>query len=54
MKGETLIKNVNQFRNAVSEFAQHELAPLAAQIDKTNNSPMVCYSLQSFVSSVPS
>jgi len=29
-----------EFRNAVSEFAQRELAPLAAQIDRTNNSPM--------------
>jgi len=29
-----------EFRNAVSEFAQRELAPLAAQIDRTNSSPM--------------
>ncbi|KAI9449656.1 acyl-CoA dehydrogenase/oxidase [Russula earlei] len=29
-----------EFRNAVSEFAQRELAPLAAEIDRTNSSPM--------------
>ncbi|KAI0273456.1 isovaleryl-CoA dehydrogenase [Gloeopeniophorella convolvens] len=29
-----------EFRGAVSEFAQRELAPLAAEIDKTNTAPM--------------
>jgi isovaleryl-CoA dehydrogenase len=33
---------VNQFRNAVSEFAQREVAPLAADIDRSNSAPMVC------------
>lgn len=31
-----------EFREAVAEFAQREVAPRAAEIDKTNNSPMVC------------
>ncbi|KAH9030613.1 acyl-CoA dehydrogenase/oxidase [Lactarius pseudohatsudake] len=30
-----------EFRNAVSEFSQREVAPLAAEIDRTNSSPMV-------------
>ncbi|KAF8493299.1 acyl-CoA dehydrogenase NM domain-like protein [Russula emetica] len=29
-----------EFRNSVSEFAQREVAPLAAEIDRTNNCPM--------------
>ncbi|KAH9079158.1 acyl-CoA dehydrogenase NM domain-like protein [Lactarius deliciosus] len=29
-----------EFRNAVSEFSQREVAPLAAEIDRTNSSPM--------------
>lgn len=31
----------NQFRNAVHEFAQREIAPRAADIDKSNNFPAV-------------
>jgi isovaleryl-CoA dehydrogenase len=30
-----------QFRNAVDEFAQREVAPRAAEIDKSNNFPNV-------------
>jgi isovaleryl-CoA dehydrogenase len=30
-----------QFRNAVHEFAEREVAPRAAEIDRTNESPMV-------------
>ena len=31
-----------QFRNAVEEFAEREVAPRAAEIDKSNTFPMVC------------
>jgi hypothetical protein len=31
-----------KFRNAVTEFAQKEIAPRAAEIDKTNTFPTVC------------
>jgi hypothetical protein len=33
---------VNQFRNAASAFAQREVVPLAADIDRSNSAPMVC------------
>jgi len=36
---------VNQFRNAVVDFAQREVAPRAAEIDKTNISPLVSCSM---------
>lgn len=39
---------VNQFRNAVVDFAQREVAPRAAEIDKTNTSPLVSCSMLSF------
>lgn len=30
-----------QFRNAVADFAQKEIAPRAAEVDRSNNFPMV-------------
>ena len=38
-----LIGVVLQFRNAVSEFAQREIAPRAAEIDRTNTFPVVSF-----------
>jgi len=37
----TKLSCITQFRNAVAEFAERELAPRAAQIDKSNNFPSV-------------
>jgi isovaleryl-CoA dehydrogenase len=34
-------KLVNQFRDAVTQFAEKEISPRAAEIDKSNNFPSV-------------